>query len=106
MADITQSSVNVSGEAPAKKPIKWSVVGDHAVLILGALLMLLPVLLVFATSSHDRLDIAKTGLQFSFGNDLGTNYGKAMFEKGGFTDTVDGSLMLMNSLILGFGFAI
>lgn len=98
---FTQSKKHV-----ARRPIKWSVVGDHAVLIAGVLLMVLPVFMVFATSSHDRIEIARTGLQFGFSDQLGVNYGKAMFEKGGFTDTVDGSLMLMNSMILGFGFAI
>ncbi|MEL7471559.1 MAG: sn-glycerol-3-phosphate ABC transporter permease UgpE [Pseudomonadota bacterium] len=86
--------------------IRWSTVFDHLILIAGAAMMLVPVLYVFITSSHDRIEISKEGLQLTFGAHMGENYSKAMFEKGGFTDTVDGSLMLMNSLILGFGFAI
>ena len=85
--------------------IRWSAVFDHAILIAGALLMLVPVVYVFITSSHDRIEISREGLTLIFGPHLGENYGKAMFEKGGFTDTVDGSLMLMNSFILGLGFA-
>ena len=104
MTEISQP-VAQAATRPARRPIKWSRVGDHASLIAWALLMVLPVFLIFATSSHDRSEVARTGLQFGFSDQLAVNYGKAMFEKGGFTDTVDGSLMLMNSMILGLGFA-
>ncbi|MEO0666990.1 MAG: ABC transporter permease subunit [Pseudomonadota bacterium] len=104
MTEISQP-VAQAATRPARRPIKWSRVGDHAILIAGALLMVLPVFMIFATSSHDRIEVARTGLQFGFSDQLAVNYGKAMFEKGGFTDTVDGSLMLMNSMILGLGFA-
>ncbi|MQY42117.1 ABC transporter permease subunit [Epibacterium sp. SM1969] len=89
-----------------KRAIKWRLVGDHAILIAGSLLMLLPVLMVLTTSSFDNVTIHKEGIQFFFGDKLLENYDKAMFEKGGFTKTVDGARMLMNSFILGIGFAV
>lgn len=89
-----------------RKPIKWRLIGDHAILIAGSLLMLLPVLMVLTTSSYDNVTIHKEGIQFFFGDQLVENYQQALFEKGGFTKTVDGARMLMNSLILGFGFAV
>ncbi len=89
-----------------RKPIKWRLIGDHAILIAGSLLMLLPVLMVLTTSSYDNVTIHKEGIQFLFGDQLVENYQQALFEKGGFTKTVDGARMLMNSLILGFGFAV
>ncbi|MEP2642296.1 sn-glycerol-3-phosphate ABC transporter permease UgpE [Roseobacter sp.] len=104
MADITQDLTDVAPDT-ARKRIKWEAVGDHAVLITGALLMLLPIYLVFASSSHDPLTIHRHGMQWGFGSDLAANFHQAMFEKGGFTDEVDGFKMLMNSLILGIGFA-
>ena len=89
-----------------KKTIKWRKVGDHAILIAGSLLMLVPVLMVLTTSTFDNVTIHKEGIQFYFGDQFAENYRKAMFEKGGFTKTVDGARMLMNSLILGIGFAV
>lgn len=105
MADITQDLTDVTTPPPPKR-IKWETVTDHAVLILGSLFMLVPIYLVFATSSHDPVTIHRHGMQWGFGSDLGTNFGQAMFEKGGFTDEVDGFRMLMNSFILGIGFAV
>ena len=86
--------------------IRWSDIGDHTVLILGAILMMAPPLLAFITASHDAVTIHREGIQVTFGDQLGVNFEKAMLEKGGFTQTVDGTLMLMNSLILGVGFAV
>ncbi len=107
MTDISQTS------APAKQPvimgrrrIRMSDVVDHAVLILGALLMLVPVYMIFASSSHDAITIHREGLQFGFGEHFAANYNAALFEYGGFTDSVNGVTMLTNSLILGLGFAI
>lgn len=108
MADISAKSTIALAEKPAKpaSKIKWGVVGDHAILILGSLFMLLPVYLVFMTSSYDQLTIHRDGMQWWFGDELVNNFRDALFEKGGFTDDVDGLKMLMNSLILGIGFAV
>jgi sn-glycerol 3-phosphate transport system permease protein len=103
MAETTLTAVQT---ATPRRRIRWESVGDHAVLILGALLMMAPPLLALITASHDAVTIHREGIQTTFGDQLGVNFEKAMFEKGGFTDTVDGSLMLMNSFILGIGFAV
>ncbi|MEX3006907.1 ABC transporter permease subunit [Hoeflea sp. TYP-13] len=68
--------------------------------------MLLPVLMAFLTSSHDAGTVHSGGLQASFGDQLGANYYNAMLVPGGFTKSVDGMRMLMNSFILGIGFAV
>ncbi|WP_037312490.1 sn-glycerol-3-phosphate ABC transporter permease UgpE [Ruegeria halocynthiae] len=103
MADTTLETPAV---IPHRRKIRWGTVGDHAVLILGSLLMILPPLLALTTASHDAVTIHREGLQLTLGDDLGKNFHAAMFEKGGFTQTVDGMLMLMNSFILGVGFAV
>ncbi len=104
MTDMTTASPIA---VPTARPrIRWNRVGDHAILIAGALFMLLPVLLTLTTSTFDNITIHRGGLQFAFGPDGFENYQKAMFEKGGFTKTVDGMRMMMNSLILGLGFAV
>lgn len=92
--------------ARPKRRINWEVLGDHAILIAGSLFMLFPVILGITTSSHDKLIVAREGLQFWFGDHMGENYHEAMFSKSGFTQTVDGMKMLMNSFILGIGFAV
>ncbi len=103
MADTTLETPAV---AHRPRKIRWHAIGDHLVLILGSLLMILPPLLALTTASHDAVTIHREGLQLTLGDDLGKNFHAAMFEKGGFTQTVDGTLMLMNSLILGIGFAV
>ncbi len=98
---------NVAHSAPRRKTrIHWRLLGDHLILSAGALLMLLPVLLTLFTATHDNLFIHKEGVQFWFGDQGRANFSRAMFEKGGFTQNVDGVKMLMNSLILGIGFAV
>ena len=106
MTDITTDTPIATTPQAPKKRIKWNVVADHAVLILGSLFMLLPVVLAFTTASHDAVTIHREGLQLKMGDQLGTNFRLAMFEKGGFTETVDGMKMLTNSFILGIGFAV
>ncbi|MBF9041873.1 sn-glycerol-3-phosphate ABC transporter permease UgpE [Rhodobacterales bacterium HKCCE4037] len=106
MADITQTRVQATTRTTTRKRIRWDHIADHAILIAGALLMLVPVYMVFATSSWDPITIHREGMQFGFGDRLAENYDAALFEYGGFTDSVNGMTMLANSLILGLGFAI
>lgn len=111
---VTELNVVIeAGQTPAdrvrkrrRKPLNWSVISDHAILIFGAFLMLFPVLLTFMTSSYDKLAFARTGLQFGWSDKFIENYNVAMFQSSGFTGEVNGMTMLVNSLILGFGFAI
>ncbi|MCG7519992.1 sn-glycerol-3-phosphate ABC transporter permease UgpE [Ruegeria sp. Ofav3-42] len=103
---MAETTLDTPIEAHRPRRIKWEAIGDHTVLILGSLLMMLPPLLALTTASHDAVTIHREGLQLTLGDDLGKNFNAAMFEKGGFTQTVDGTLMLMNSFILGIGFAV
>ncbi|WP_421723337.1 sn-glycerol-3-phosphate ABC transporter permease UgpE [Bauldia sp.] len=79
---------------------------DHLILIAGSLLMMSPVVIAFLTSTHDPLEIHKDGLQFNWGGHFLDTYEAVLFESSGFTQQVDGSLMMMNSMILGLGFAV
>jgi sn-glycerol 3-phosphate transport system permease protein len=111
MTDMSETSTATVPAAATpvqrrRRRIRWGHVGDHVILILGALLMLVPVWMMLASSSHDDITIHREGLQFWFGDQLVENYDAALFEYGGFTDSVNGVTMLTNSLILGLGFAI
>lgn len=104
MADLTQTQI--AQPTPTRFRIRWSTIFDHLILIAGSLLMLMPLVYAFITASYDPVTIHREGLALTFGDELGTNFEKALFEKGGFTKTVDGMVMLKNSFILGIGFAV
>ena len=106
MADMTHTGA-LSPTAPRpRKPIKLRHIVDHAVLIAGALFMVFPVALVLMTTSFEDVDIVKNGLQVGLEGKMLENFEAAMFEASGFSKSITGTKMLINSLILGFGFAI
>lgn len=79
---------------------------DHVILILGVIVMLGPLVVAFTTSSHTAAEIHQKGLMLSMGGHLEETYHKVLFAQTGFNGKVTGLNMLMNSLILGLGFAI
>ena len=106
-ATTSAAMTGLDAQAAAQRPaINWRHVGDHAILIAGAIFMLLPVVVAFMTSTHDALTIHRSGVQFLPGNALADNYGKVMLDGIGFEGAVTGTRMMINSMILGFGFAI
>ena len=79
---------------------------DHLILILGCLLMVTPVLVAFMTSTHEAADIHSRGLMLTWGGNFAETYGEVLTKQGGFTGEVTGARMVMNSFILGIGFAL
>ena len=79
---------------------------DHLILIAGSLFMLLPVLAVFLTSTHDNATISREGLQFAWGGEFTHVYGTLLTTKAGFSQTITAGGMAINSAVLAFGFAI
>ncbi len=79
---------------------------DHLILLAGALFLIMPVVVAFTTSSHTAADIHSNGLSLSWGDNFMETYSNVLTREGGFTGQITGSRMLMNSLILGLGFAI
>ncbi|PWR17610.1 ABC transporter permease subunit [Zavarzinia compransoris] len=79
---------------------------DHLILILGALFLVTPVVMAFMSSTHSAAEIHMHGLFLSPGAEGLATYGKVLTQKGGFTGEVTGARMVMNSLILGLGFAV
>lgn len=105
MTDISKPHSATMTVLP-KARIKWKDIEDHIVLILGALFMLIPLALVLTTASLPDQEIVKEGLQFKIGDQLDENFQKAMFEGEGFTGQITGYGMLINSFLLGIGFAV
>ncbi|SEG44583.1 carbohydrate ABC transporter membrane protein 2, CUT1 family (TC 3.A.1.1.-) [Thalassococcus halodurans] len=104
MADTTHTSENTV--ARPRKSIKWGTVFDHTVLILGSLFMLVPILMVLQTVTTPDLETIKNGPGLTIGTELDDNFAKAMFQASGFSGENTGTSMLINSLILGVGFAV
>ncbi len=109
MAELSTTSdtlTTAKAQPVRRKRIKISNIVDHAVLIAGAVLMLLPVVMVFLTTGFEDTDILRNGLRIDVGPHMGENFSNAMFERSGFTEAITGMRMLTNSLILGVGFAL
>ena len=100
MTDMTQTA------HPRTKRIKWSRVLDHAVLIAGSLFMLIPLLVVLQTTTTTDVETIKNGPELLIGDQFDDNFVKAMFTASGFSGENTGMSMLINSMILGLGFAI
>ncbi|MDA5557739.1 ABC transporter permease subunit [Shimia sp. MMG029] len=104
MTDLTQTQAPT---LPVRKfRIRWSDIGDHAVLILGSLFMLVPLLIVLQTTTTTDVETIKNGPGLVIGDQFGANFDKAMFEASGFSGENTGMSMLKNSMILGLGFAL
>lgn len=79
---------------------------DHLVLLAGVVFLILPVLVAFMTSTHTAADIHSNGLSIVWGDHFVETYQKVLTQEGGFTGQVTGTRMVMNSFILGIGFAV
>ncbi|WP_439103820.1 ABC transporter permease subunit [Celeribacter marinus] len=90
----------------AKRRLKWGRVLDHVILILGSLFLLVPLLMVLQTTTTTDLETIKNGPEFVIGDQFDDNFISAMFQASGFSGENTGMRMLMNSLILGIGFAL
>ncbi|WP_165311421.1 sn-glycerol-3-phosphate ABC transporter permease UgpE [Vibrio ziniensis] len=86
--------------------MKSNSLSDHLILILGALFMLVPLWLIFASSTHEPNVLVSQGLQWDIGNNFSAVYNEAWNKSLGFTGDVTAQTMIFNSVIMGLGFAI
>ena len=84
---------------------KYSQISAHSILLIGTLLIMVPIWIVFASSTHDSLTLATKGMQFGLGDNLLNNYQNVLFEKGGFSKEVTFLRLITNSLVMAFGIA-
>ena len=85
--------------------MKLSTIFDHLILIFGALLMIFPVWAAFMSSTHEAAYIGQNGVQFGWGGNFFETYSEVLTDQTGFTKSITGLSMTMNSMILGLGFA-
>lgn len=79
---------------------------NHLILLAGAAFLLLPIALIFFSSTHSSLTLATEGLQMSWGGRFLENYGRVMTLQAGFSDEISAAGMLKNSLIVALGVAV
>ena len=79
---------------------------NHLLLILGVAFLALPLWMVFASSTHDPATIIRDGMQLGLSDQFFETYSGVLTEKKGFTEQVTASMMMINSMILGVGFAV
>ncbi|MBB4122832.1 MULTISPECIES: ABC transporter permease subunit [Martelella] len=79
---------------------------DHLILLFGVFIMVGPIFVAFMTSTHEAVDVHMKGLQVTWGDDFVDTYKEVLTTRGGFTGDVTGARMVMNSFILGIGFAV
>ena len=77
----------------------------HLILILGILIMVLPIWIIFASSTHDNLTLATKGLQLGLGENIVNNYNNVIFTKGGFSKEITLLKLFSNSFIMALGIA-
>ena len=80
--------------------------GRHLILLVGILLLVLPIWLVFTTSTHSSRTLAEEGIQWWIGEQFLENYVALWWQESGFRREVTVPGMLLNSTILGLGFMV
>ncbi|MCZ4090634.1 sn-glycerol-3-phosphate ABC transporter permease UgpE [Sinorhizobium psoraleae] len=78
---------------------------DHVILLIGVFIMVAPVVVAFMTSTHEAADIHRNGLSLTWGGHFAETYEAVLTREGGFTGKITGFNMMLNSMILGLGFA-
>jgi len=73
---------------------------SHFVLILGVLLMVLPIWIAFASSTHDNVVVISEGMKWTLGDQMTRNYNEVLNQKGGFSQQITATKMFMNSFIM------
>ncbi|MEM9641106.1 MAG: ABC transporter permease subunit [Pseudomonadota bacterium] len=107
MAEITTSQPPLSiPDRRRRKRIKWSVIGDHTVLIIGSLFLTLPLFMLILSTTLEDSTLATKGLHLAIDDQFDDNLKGALFEGKGFSGELTGLLMMQNSFILGIGFAV
>jgi sn-glycerol 3-phosphate transport system permease protein len=79
--------------------------GNHLILLAGVAFLVLPILIIFASSTHETLKLSVDGLQLLPGPNAVENYTKVLTLEAGFTDQITAVDMMKNSLIIAFSIA-
>ena len=78
---------------------------SHITLIAGVLLMIVPIWIIFASSTHDNITILTEGMKWDLGDQLIKNYDEVLNQKGGFSQEITATKLFLNSFIMALGIA-
>jgi len=78
---------------------------SHFILIVGILLMVVPIWIIFASSTHDNITILSDGMKWGLGDQLIKNYDEVLNQKGGFSQEITATKLFLNSFIMALGIA-
>ena len=78
----------------------------HTILFCGVLLMVIPIWIAFASSTHENITILTEGMKWSLGDQLLKNYNEVLNQTGGFSKEITATKMFINSFIMALGIAI
>ena len=67
--------------------------------------MIVPVWIIFASSTHTSLFINTNGLQFFLGDSFKENYSSVLFKNAGFFQEITALKMFFNSFVMAMGIA-
>lgn len=79
--------------------------GNHLILVLGVAFLVLPILVIVVSSTHQTFLLRDTGLQLLPGSQAVRNYTTVWTMQAGFTDQITAMDMMKNSLIIAVGVA-
>lgn len=79
--------------------------GNHLILLAGVAFLILPITIIFASSTHDTGQLTGQGLQLLPGTQGPDNYTRVLMMQAGFTDQITAGDMMKNSLIVALGVA-
>ena len=79
---------------------------SHFILLIGILIMVVPVWMIFASSTHTSTIININGLQMFLVDSFYENYLRVLLYKGGFFKEITALKMFFNSFVMAMGIAI
>ncbi len=84
---------------------KYSQIFAHLILFLGMMVMVIPIWISFASSTHENVAILTEGMKWGLGDQLLKNYSEVLNQTGGFSQEITATKMFINSFIMAIGIA-
>ncbi|MFL2738936.1 MAG: ABC transporter permease subunit [bacterium] len=84
---------------------KYSQIFSHVILFIGVLVMVIPIWIAFASSTHENVAVLTEGMKWSIGDQLLKNYSEVLNQTGGFSQEITATKMFINSFIMAIGIA-
>ena len=84
---------------------KYAQIFAHIIIFCGVMVMVIPIWVAFASSTHENITILSEGMQWGLGDQLFKNYNEVLNQTGGFSKEITATKMFINSFIMAIGIA-